>query len=90
VVTGPQALSFAEAAEDLSAALGTEVRYVDLPLEDARQGMLQGACPGGVRLLDCEPGDEARPRRFVQGLCVAVGSPAESASSAAQTVTARL
>lgn len=46
VITGPEALSFAEAAEDLSAALGTEVRYVDIPPEDARQGMLEGGMPG--------------------------------------------
>jgi uncharacterized protein YbjT (DUF2867 family) len=45
VITGPKALSFAEAAEELSSALGTKVRYVDLPPEDARQGMLEGGMP---------------------------------------------
>jgi uncharacterized protein YbjT (DUF2867 family) len=46
VITGPQGLSFARAADELTAALGTEIRYLDLPPEDARQGMLDEGMPG--------------------------------------------
>jgi uncharacterized protein YbjT (DUF2867 family) len=45
-ITGPEALSFTQAAEVLSAVLGTRVSYVDLPPEDVRQGMLDEGLPG--------------------------------------------
>ncbi len=45
VVTGPEALTFAEAAAQLSAALGKPVRYVDLNPADARNLMLKTGMP---------------------------------------------
>lgn len=39
-LTGPEALSYQEVAEKFSAVLGKEVRYIDVPMEAARQGML--------------------------------------------------
>jgi uncharacterized protein YbjT (DUF2867 family) len=39
-LTGPQAISFAEAAEQLGQALGREILYVPVPDEAARQSML--------------------------------------------------
>lgn len=41
-VTGPEALTFAEAAEDIGAGIGRVVRYVELPDEDF-SGALSGA-----------------------------------------------
>jgi uncharacterized protein YbjT (DUF2867 family) len=39
-LTGPAAISFYEVAEALSEVLGKEVRYVNIPLEDAKRAML--------------------------------------------------
>lgn len=39
-LTGPEALSYTEVAEKLSDAIGKEVKYVDVPLGAARQGMI--------------------------------------------------
>jgi uncharacterized protein YbjT (DUF2867 family) len=44
-MTGLEALSFAEAAERISAATGREIRHVDVPPEAARQGMLSSGMP---------------------------------------------
>jgi len=44
-ITGPVALTCAEAAEDLSAALGRPVEFVDVPDEAARAGMVQAGLP---------------------------------------------
>ncbi len=44
-VTGGEALSYADAAEKLSAALGTPVAYVDVPPEAARKGLLEAGVP---------------------------------------------
>jgi len=44
-ITGPEALSFAEAAERISAATGRNIRYLDVPPEAARQGMLSSGMP---------------------------------------------
>jgi uncharacterized protein YbjT (DUF2867 family) len=45
VLTGPQPLTFAEAAAQLSAALGRTVRYVDVNPADARKLMLNAGMP---------------------------------------------
>ena len=39
-LTGPAAISFYDVAETLSEVLGKEVRYVDIPLEKAKEAML--------------------------------------------------
>lgn len=41
-LTGPEAISYPQIAQRLSALLGREVRYVDLPAEDMRRGLLAG------------------------------------------------
>jgi len=47
-ITGPEALTFAEAADKIGAGIGREVRYVDLPDADF-QGALAGAgLPGAL------------------------------------------
>jgi uncharacterized protein YbjT (DUF2867 family) len=44
-LTGPEALSYEEMAHKFSSALGTEVRYVDVPDEAARAGMIEAGLP---------------------------------------------
>jgi uncharacterized protein YbjT (DUF2867 family) len=48
VLTGPQAITYAQVAAELSAATGREVEYDDVPDEDARQGMVQGGMPDAI------------------------------------------
>jgi uncharacterized protein YbjT (DUF2867 family) len=45
VITGPEALTFADAARHLSATLGTSVRYVDVVPEAARKAFQNMAMP---------------------------------------------
>lgn len=45
VLTGPQAITYAQVAAELSAATARPVEYVDVPDEDARQGMTQAGLP---------------------------------------------
>ncbi len=44
-LTGPEALTMAEVAEKLSAVTGKEIRYVDVPPEEARQTRLAAGLP---------------------------------------------
>ncbi|HEU5267963.1 MAG TPA: SDR family oxidoreductase [Jatrophihabitans sp.] len=44
-LTGPQAVTFDQIAEQLSAATGRSVSYVDVPDDAARQGMLDAGLP---------------------------------------------
>jgi uncharacterized protein YbjT (DUF2867 family) len=48
LLTGPQAITYAEVAAELSAATGREVRFVDVPDEGAKHGMIQGGLPDFV------------------------------------------
>ena len=45
VITGPEALTFQQAAEKLSAVLGREIQYVDVPLSAAEDGMRKSGMP---------------------------------------------
>jgi len=45
VITGPEALTFADAAEQLSMVLGKSVRYMDIDRENARRALLQRGMP---------------------------------------------
>jgi uncharacterized protein YbjT (DUF2867 family) len=45
VLTGPEATTHAQVAAELSLATGHEVPFVDVPGEDARQGMVQMGLP---------------------------------------------
>ena len=40
VITGPEAITWAEIAAELSAATGREVEFVDVPDEGAKQGLI--------------------------------------------------
>ncbi len=45
VLTGPEAISYADAARALSEVLGRTVSYVDVPPDAARQGMVDAGLP---------------------------------------------
>ncbi len=44
-LTGPEALSYTEIAQKLSGAFGVEVKYVSVPMDAARQGMVASGMP---------------------------------------------
>jgi uncharacterized protein YbjT (DUF2867 family) len=45
VITGPEALTYAEIADKISAAIGKTVTYMDVPLEAAKKAILDGGAP---------------------------------------------
>lgn len=45
VLTGPEAITYEQAAADLSVATGREVEYIDVPDEAAKQAMIEGGLP---------------------------------------------
>lgn len=45
VITGPEALTFQQAAETLSEVLGRRIQYVDVPLSAAEDGMRKSGMP---------------------------------------------
>jgi len=45
VLTGPEAITYAQAAVELSAAIGRPVEFVDVPDEGAKRGMLEAGMP---------------------------------------------
>ena len=48
VLTGPQAITYAQVASELSAATARHVEFMHLPDEHARQGMVQAGMPDAV------------------------------------------
>jgi uncharacterized protein YbjT (DUF2867 family) len=44
-LTGPEAISYARIAQELSLATGTEIEYVDVPEEAAREGLVAAGMP---------------------------------------------
>jgi uncharacterized protein YbjT (DUF2867 family) len=61
-ITGPETLSYAQVAEKIGAAIGKPVRYVEVPPEAAREGMLGAGIPewivGGLLELYSELGND--------------------------------
>jgi uncharacterized protein YbjT (DUF2867 family) len=45
VITGPEALTYAQVADKISAAVGKKVTYVDVSLEAAKKTLLDGGAP---------------------------------------------
>lgn len=45
VLTGPEAITYEQAAADLSVATGSEVEFIDVPDEGAKQAMIEGGVP---------------------------------------------
>lgn len=50
IITGPEAITYARVAEELSAATGRRVEFVDIPEAAAVQAMLQAGMPAFVAL----------------------------------------
>lgn len=48
VLTGPEAITYAQVAAELSAATAREVEFIDVPDEGAKQGMIQAGLPDFV------------------------------------------
>jgi uncharacterized protein YbjT (DUF2867 family) len=48
VLTGPEAITYAQVAAELSAATGREVEYVDVPAADARGALIEAGLPAFV------------------------------------------
>jgi len=44
-LTGPETISYAQAAEVLSGIIGKDVKYIDMPLDKTRETMLEGGWP---------------------------------------------
>jgi len=55
-LTGPEALTYDELAQELSAVLGRSIRHISLPPEDLKHGMLAEGLPEAIadRMLDLE------------------------------------
>ena len=52
VITGPETLTFQQVAETLSNVLGQEIRYIDVPLSVAADGMRKAGMPDwSVRIV---------------------------------------
>jgi len=45
VITGPEALTYSDVADKLSAAIGKRVFYVDVPVEAAKKALLDSGAP---------------------------------------------
>jgi uncharacterized protein YbjT (DUF2867 family) len=45
VLTGPEAVTYAQVARELSSSVGREVEFVDIPEEDATRAMVQAGLP---------------------------------------------
>jgi uncharacterized protein YbjT (DUF2867 family) len=48
VLTGPEAITYAQVAAELSAATERGVEFIDIPDEDAKRGMILGGLPGSA------------------------------------------
>ena len=44
-LTGPEAITYAQLAAELSAAVGREIRFIDVPDEDAKEQMIRAGLP---------------------------------------------
>ena len=55
-LSGPEALTYDDMADELSKALGREIRHVSLSPEDLKSGMLAEGMPEAIadRMLDLE------------------------------------
>ena len=48
VLTGPEAITYAQVAAELSAATGRQVEFIDVPDEGAKQGLIEAGLPDFV------------------------------------------
>jgi uncharacterized protein YbjT (DUF2867 family) len=60
-MSGPEALSMAEVAEQISAAVGRAVRYVSITREERKQALLAAGVPSfSVDALDAQAGERLK------------------------------
>jgi uncharacterized protein YbjT (DUF2867 family) len=72
-LTGPAAITYAQVADELSAATGRRVEFIDVPDEGARQGMIEAGLPALVAEQVVEVFSRLR-----QGACEQVTTTVES------------
>ena len=63
-LTGPQSLTYPQVAQILSRVLGTPVKYVDVPRDAAKHGMLQSGMPDWLAEAISQLMDAARQGRM--------------------------
>jgi len=59
-LTGPQSLTYTQVAEVFSRVLGKPVKYIDVPRDAAKQGMMQSGLPDWLAEGICQLVDAAR------------------------------
>lgn len=80
-LTGPEALSGVDSAARLTAALGRDVHYIDVPPEDVRQAMLARGMPEwlvGAMVEVMQHTSAGGGTRITQSIAVVTGNPARS------------
>ena len=90
-VTGPRALSFAEAAAEIAAATGRPIRYRQIPSEDFAAGMRHAGVPDDVVALLAELFSvvlDGRSSSVTRGVEDALGRPARDFSDYARVAAA--
>jgi uncharacterized protein YbjT (DUF2867 family) len=91
-LTGPEALTVGEAARTIAAATGLPIRYVDVPEEAARKGMLSAGMPAGAvdALMELHAIDKAGYAALVTGtVAELLGRPAKTFEAFAREGAAR-
>jgi hypothetical protein len=84
-VTGPRALTFAEAAAEIAAATGRAIRYAQISAQDFAAGMRQAGVPDDVVALLYELFTvvlDGRSSKVMQGVEEALGRPARDFADA--------
>ena len=90
-VTGPRALTFAEAAAEIAAATGRPIRYTQISPQDFAAGMRQAGVPDDVVALLDELFTvvlDGRNSQVMQGVEEALGRPARDFSDYARAAAA--
>ncbi len=90
-VTGPRALTFAEAAAEIAAATGRAIRYAQISAQDFAVGMRQAGVPDDVVALLYELFTvvlDGRNSKVMQGVEEALGRPASDFADYARAAAA--
>jgi uncharacterized protein YbjT (DUF2867 family) len=90
-VTGPRALTFAEAAAEIAAATGRAIRYAQISAQDFAAGMRQAGVPDDVVALLYELFTgvlDGRNSKVMQGVEEALGRPARDFADYARAAAA--
>jgi len=91
-VTGPRLMTFADAVAEIARATGRELRYVSIPSEAFRAGLVQAGMPAAqIELLDYlfTTVLDGRNASVTDGVARALGRPARDFRDYAEAVAAR-